>query len=206
MAKGLKKQVIPLRGSGPIRASIEAYDGMLAMFTDSARNALIRDAMWQGGEYYRAVFVPLKFTNYARKFGYTVRSKYAARKRKLFGAELPLVFSDEVTHNGLRSQVLGNSRSEARATRGKYSVLIRMPGPAYMNAQSTVYKVLRGVLPEEIQRVAVVVANTLAANLEGASSPIGGPARRQSLSEAQGATFSRSKTVAKPRRSTKKVA
>jgi hypothetical protein len=162
--------------------------------------------MWQGGEYYRTVFVPLKFTNYARKFGYHATAKYAARKRKMFGAELPLVFTDEQTHNGLRSQVLAGSRSEARVTRSKCAVLIRMPGPAYMNAQPMVYKVLRSVLPAELERVAAIVGTALAANLEGTASPADGPGKRQSLSASQEATFSRSKTVPKPRRSMKGAA
>jgi hypothetical protein len=200
MPAGIKKRVIPLRGSGPIKAQLEAYDGMLAMYEDAARNAITRDAMWQGGEYYRVTFVPLKFTNYARKLGYHASEKYVARKRRMFGAELPLVYTDQQTHNGLRSQVLGGSRSEARATRKDCYVLVRMPGPSYMNQQRTVYKVLRGVLPAEVERVAKVVGQALADNLEGTASTRGGAAPKRQLTPGQAATFSRSKTTAKPRK------
>jgi hypothetical protein len=70
-----------------------------------------------------------------------------------------------------------------------------------MNQQIKVYKVLRGVLAEEVERVAKVVGNALAANLEGTSSDIGGNAQPRQLTSAQSATFSRSQTIAKPRRS-----
>ncbi len=203
MATGLKKQIIPLRGSGPIKAQLEVWDGHLSFFSDSARNTLIRDAIWQGGEYYRTTFVPLKFTNYARKYGYHATQKYVARKRKMFGAEMPLVFTDQQTHAGLRSQVIGGARTEARVTKGVGVVLIRLPGPSYMNAQPMVYKVLRSVLPEEVERVAKIIGRAMEESLGDTVSDTRG---RRQLTPAQAATFSRSKTAQRGRKSTQKVA
>lgn len=193
------KTVIPLRGSGAIKATLEAYGGMLAMYRDAARNAIVRDSMWQGGEYYRLTFVPLKFTNYAKRLGYHVTEAWAKRKAK-FAGTMPLVFTDALTGNGLRGQVLRNSRTEARVTRSNCYAIIRMPGPAYMNATAAVYGTLRSVLPEEISRCAAVIAEALAANLEGTESRRGGAAPLRRLTNAQGEIFARSTPANKSRK------
>lgn len=187
-----EKQTLALRGHGPIKAQLDVYNGMLAMYTASARNAITRDAMWQGGEYYRVTFVPLKFTNYAKKYGYHVSSKYQARKQKMFGVAIPLVFTDAASHNGLRTKVLNGAKTEARSTQSQCYALIRMPGPAYMNATEAVYKTLRSVLPEELERVARIVGEALADNLEGTASKRGGAAPLRKLTDAQATTFARS--------------
>lgn len=180
-----KKETVYVTGHGPVRAEIEAWDGALALFKQAARNALIRDALWQGGEYYRTVFVPLKFTNYAKKFGWHVGAAYAKRKQK--AGTPPLVWSGE-----LRKQLLEKSRSRAVAAAAKAYVDIIMPGPGYMNATQPVYKTLRSALPEEIIRVAGVVGKAMAENMEGVTSKRGGAAPLRGLSDTQKATFSRS--------------
>lgn len=186
MAK-FSRQTVWKTGAGPIKAEIEAWGGALALFSQAARNAIIRDALWQGGEYYRAVFLPLKFSNYAKKFGYHVAARYLKRKLAKYGHDTPLVFTGD-----MQDQILSKAKTRATATASKSFVDIIQPGPGYMNATQAVYSVLRSALPSEIERMAPIVARSIADQMEGVASARGGAAPLRKLTAGQTALFSRS--------------
>lgn len=191
-----KKEVIKGVGSGPIKTEIEAWDGMLACFSKRECNAIIRDALWQGGEFWRTVFLPMRFTDYAKKLGYKVTKRWESIKNKN-NASAPLVW------RGVLQRVATNqARTEARATSSNQYVQVRIPTPSYANQQPTVYKTLHTLPSWEVDRVAEVIGKAFVAIFEGAKSDIGSRSGKMSLPEGVKNTMRRSMNTPKARTST----
>ncbi len=179
------------RAGGTIQWAIEAHGSALALFSASERNAIVREALVDGGKFYIAVFVPKNFTDYAVRKGYDVSAKYETRKRKLIergtfpGPELPLVWAGV-----LREAALTRSTAQGTATANKATVLIRIPIPPHgpggkggYGIAKIVGAVLRTIMPWEVERVAEVVTDSILRGLQGRleqrfSNPAPPPARK----------------------------
>lgn len=194
MAKYKPRTVVHTSQNGPVRMAVEASEGVLSLFTAKARNDLVRDAAWQAGEFWRLTFLPMRFTEYAKKLGYYVQSSTRIKKLKA-GRQLPLVWTGD-----LRDMATNGSSTTARATSSKTEAVIRIPGPGYMNQQPLVYKTLRTIPTWEVERFAEVLEKALAANIEEAAPTVRSDLKKQGLSEAQQSKLSRSKHVPKSRR------
>lgn len=73
--------IIARKQNGPIRTTLEAYGGALALFSPAERNRAKRRAGERGGRFWLAVWMPKRFSGYAYFLGYRVSSKWAAKKK-----------------------------------------------------------------------------------------------------------------------------
>ncbi len=143
------KTITVFTGGSPIRAAIRAEGAALLLFSDSDRNTVIRDAMYQGGEYWRLVYLPMRFTKYARTLGYNG------------GNDTPLVFTGR-----LIDMAIPGAHTEARATATKARATIRIPRPDYANLNKMVHLVLSALPANEVAQVARVVGKSVSENLD----------------------------------------
>lgn len=200
MPRFKNKTIVHTSKAGPIRTVVEASEGMLSLFTQKGRNDLLRDAMWAGGMYWRSEFLPMRFTDYAKRLGYKNTPQTLTKKIKA-NRMLPLVWTGD-----LKSMADG-TKVEARASKSNAVITIRIPGPPYMNQQRMVYKILRTIPPWEIERIADNVAKALAANLSEAAPMVRSDNKLQKLSENHVAKLQRSVAPRRsPRSSSRKVA
>lgn len=139
--------------NGPIRVTIEANRAALKLFAQRQANAIVRVALQDGGEYFLRVFVPLRFSNYAKKLGYRPSPGYVAKKIRQGQGDVPFVAS------GAWRDATGASRCEATATKAKGRITLRIPQPHPITPVTSAQ--FRTVLPDEIERVARQVGNTL---------------------------------------------
>lgn len=139
-------------------------------------NAIVRAGLHDAGTYFVRVFLPKRFTNYARtNLGYNGKNK----------TKTPLVVNGR-----LRDGLLPRAYAEARATQTKASILIRMPVPMMENessiknflkgiqggsagynyyANKQVNKVLKRITNEELEAMAQVMQDAIRAMISGAT-------------------------------------
>jgi hypothetical protein len=138
-----------------LRAAIEFHGPKLALFTAAGRNDLVREALLAAGNLWISVFLPLRFSDYARKLGYHVTAQTQQRKAK--GRQPPFV------NTGAMAESTGKAHVEATATKGLGKAVIRIPlGHAL---QPQFLAVFRRLPPWEQVRLARVIHDTLAARL-----------------------------------------
>ena len=100
------------------------------LFKTGEWNAIVRAGLHRAGSYFVEVFLPKRFTNYARtNLGYNGKNK----------SKTPLVVSGR-----LRAGLLPRAYAEARAAQTNASILIRMPVPMMEN-EASVKNWLKGV-------------------------------------------------------------
>jgi len=144
--------------AAPIRVAIEAWDFALCLFSQSERNLIVRSALYDGGEYWRTVFLPLRFSPYAKTLGYAVTKKWELKKGGP-GTAIPLVWTGD-----LHDIAVQGAHVEARADASTAAIIIRIPVPRYANQQPMVYKVLRSIPAIEVERIAAIVLKSIAGN------------------------------------------
>lgn len=59
--------IVAASQQGPIRAQLVAKDGEMILFSRAERNAIVRAALFDGGEAWRAAFLPKRFTKYVER-------------------------------------------------------------------------------------------------------------------------------------------
>lgn len=160
---------------GPIRWAIEAHGAALGLFSARERNNLVRDALESGGKFYVAVFVPMNFTDYAKRKGWAVSAKYQQRKDRMVQRGQVDGPADPLVYLGiLREAAVKRSTVTATATANKAGIQIHIPIPPHGNGKGKygispiVGAVLRSIMPWEIERVGEVVEKALVAGLTGA--------------------------------------
>ncbi len=72
---------------GPIRVTLEAYGGALALFSPAQANRARKIAMARGGNYWVAVWLMRRFSKYAYFLGYRASRKWSEKKQRQLGAE-----------------------------------------------------------------------------------------------------------------------
>jgi len=158
---------------GPIRVVIEAQRGALVLFTAKDRNTAIRASLQSGGEYWRAGFLPMRFSSYAANaLGYRVSQKWEKAKQRYLGEAIPFVgFGPSNGGNpptwsrgdntvAMRDVALAQSRVEATATASRQRILIFIPFGHPVQDQTSVY--FRVMPTFEVEAIAREVARTLA--------------------------------------------
>lgn len=142
-------------------------------------NAIVRAGLHDAGTYFVRIFLPKRFTNYARtNLGYNGKDK----------TKTPLVVSGR-----LQKGLLPRAYAEARATQTKASILIRMPVPMMQNnasvknflkgiqsgdagynyyANKQVNKVLKRITNEELDTMAQVMQDSIRALISGSSAKV----------------------------------
>lgn len=126
-------------------------------FTQADRNLALRVAFDAGGRHWIDVWLPKRFTNYARGvLKYRVTGKYETAKRNQNGVADPLVWSGK-----FQEQALSMSYPVAKVTNGRQSLIIRIPAPPYTGYKPVVRRTVAGIPDIEQNRVAEVVSKTL---------------------------------------------
>ncbi len=72
---------------GPIRVTLEAYGGALALFSPAQANRARKVAMTRGGNYWVAVWLMRRFSKYAYFLGYRASRKWSEKKQRQLGTE-----------------------------------------------------------------------------------------------------------------------
>ncbi len=157
-------------GSGPIRAILEAQGPALAILEQAegkaGANDVIRQALQAGGDLWVNVFLPMRFTEYAKRLGYQVKPGWIAMKQRLTGQALPLVYT-----GSMRENALAKAHADAVAKKGGGTITIRIPvdhGGTDKQSGSLQPKenaVLRRVPESEVTRIAQQVERVLIATL-----------------------------------------
>jgi hypothetical protein len=153
-------------GTAPVRASIDARGGELALFSAQDRKRILVAALRTGAEYYRQKYVPQLFTGrvYREPFNYQVKPRYAAKKARL--GLPPLVGPDNPNQpRHLRDAALGDSYVTVDVSASRATMIIHIPGVQHVNANQMVLDVVRTLPKEWLADVAQVVANSIAALL-----------------------------------------
>ena len=143
--------------NGPIRVAIQAEGAALKLFTQKQQNTIIRVALEDGGAYFVKVFVPLRFSNYARLLGYHPSNRYLRTKQAEGFGNVPFVRTGE-----WRTAAAGAyATATAKKTSGKIEIKIPQPHPVTPVTSAQ----FRSVLPKEFERIALQVGKALVALL-----------------------------------------
>lgn len=143
---------------GPVRASIIHRGAALNLFQKRQANAIIRAALQDGGDYFCRVFIPLRFTNYAKKLGYRVTSEYADRKKKEGFGAIPFVRTGDTRDKAVAQAHTDITASGGATGKGRIKVLVPI-GPIAFTPNLT--QIFRSVPAYEIERIARVVGASL---------------------------------------------
>ena len=138
------------------------YTGYTPKMKRSEQNAILRESYTDLGQHFINTNLPRRFTvQGARMLGYTQRSPgYQKRKKRLFGHQLPLVFTGRTRQRALSSL----TRIAARATKGQGRLELRLSVPA-LNLRN------RGAnLREQFERIADREIGPLERKLEQSAS------------------------------------
>lgn len=130
-------QVLINRRRGPLRVVVETEGMALEVLSRAERNRSMREALANGGRVWPAVFLPLRFTDYARRLGY--------RKTKE-----PFVVTGQ-----MRDTAIAGTRVQGIAQGSRLQIVIRVPyGHPLLARYSDVF---RSLPPWEVQRIAIEV-------------------------------------------------
>lgn len=99
----------------------------------SAFNNLVRDVLYETGQYWIDHFLMMHFEIGAEaRYGYIRRSPFWIRLKQSIGELRPLVFTGEL----LRMVQGGNQRIVAKATQSKQRVVVKVPIPHPLNPKA----------------------------------------------------------------------
>lgn len=119
---------------GPISVQIEASKKFMAIFSRRIQNALIRESLDATGRFWADVFLPKRFSNYAKTvLGFNPSRAWENAKRSLtFTREddkraiapqpTPLVY-----RGLMRKSALSRWRTDSKATAKKQTLIVRIP-------------------------------------------------------------------------------
>lgn len=162
---------------GPIRTVIELNGPALRLFSQRDQNIMIRTAMRVAAMMWIAVFLPKRFTNYARTFlGYRATWKYERQKDRLAKkGVLPGPQPTPLVYTGVsRAGALAGARATATSTLKKAFAIIRYPRGAINFKKADV---LQRIPAHEITRMAEEVGRELPAYIATGTSQSKGAAR-----------------------------
>jgi len=162
-------------GTAPVRASIDARGGELALFSPQDRKRILVAALRTGAEYYRQKYLPQLFTGriYRAPFNYHLSGRYAAMKSKKGLA--PLVGPDKPGQpRHLRDAALTDSYVTVDVNGDRAKMVIHIPGVEHVNANQMVLDVVRSLPREWLEDVARVVADSITSLLSGSESSASG--------------------------------
>ena len=138
------------------------YNGFIPKMKRGEQNNILRDSYTDLGDHFFENNLPRRFTAQGgRMLGYAQRSpRYRKRKQRLFGHNLPLVFSGKTRSRALSSL----TRIIARAKKGEGSLELRVNVPA-LNLRNGSGPNLR----EEFERIAETETGPLERVLEASA-------------------------------------
>ena len=143
---------------GPIRAAIQARGAALKLFSTRQANTIVRVAGEDGGAYFVRVFLPLRFDKYAERLGYRPSSDYRAKKLREGYGDIPWVRT-----GAWRAAALAGARTAVTAKRMGCRIQIKVPYAHPVTPRTSAQ--FSSVLPEEMERIARQVGNSLDALL-----------------------------------------
>lgn len=178
---------------GPIRVTIEANRKALAIFSQKEQNKIVRQSMGQVGNMWISIFLPKRFTDYARRFlRYNPRAAWEKAKQIMADKRVltkngysvvgpqptPLVLTGV-----MRAAALGGARGVPKATKSKAYVAIKIPlGHAVRKETSSV---IGFIPPHEKTRIAEEFKRSLVNGINDAfKAGVARPPGRQPLSAA----------------------
>jgi hypothetical protein len=174
-----REEILWQRNSGPIRTALKLYGTGTAMFGSMAiseQNLLVKASLMRGGALWIKVFLPMRWTDYARKLGYRASMKWETFKQAVLGQVLPLVgVGGEYRGKGkgegnwppgfMRDTATKGARVEAVSSGGRAVINIKIPfgHPVQPHTANIVTK----VPPWELTRIAEEVGKSIAFFLKG---------------------------------------
>lgn len=124
---------VNMSGKG-IRATITSKGTILELFSRRDQNSIVRTAMFEAGQMWRFTFLPLRFSNYAKRLGYGARSQWneLKRRRAANGSAIspqptPFVFGGVKGQAVMRDTALAGARTVATATATRCVASIKIP-------------------------------------------------------------------------------
>jgi hypothetical protein len=176
--------------NGPISVQIEANRRYMAAFSRKTQNAIIRASLDTAGKFWAEVFLPKRFTNYAKTvLGFNPSRAWENAKRRLVfssGADkqakdpqpTPLVY-----RGVMRRTALGGWRAASVATAKKQVLTVRIPlGHA---VKPHIAKLITRVPKLELQRIVEVFAKTMPQQIGSAYGPQLATARSSGIAPAR---------------------
>jgi hypothetical protein len=137
---GSRQRLFDATKMGAIRTSIEVEGLALQVLKPSVRNQVVREALIAGGQTWIAIFLPLRFTPYAKRLGYP----YPSRQ--------PFVDSGQ-----MQAAVMDSAKATATATNtGRAVILLAMTYGHPLNKD--IAPAFRTIPGWEVERVARAVA------------------------------------------------
>lgn len=152
--------------NGPISVQILANQKGLVLFSRRRQNEVIRNALNAAGQFWADVFLPKRFTNYAKSvLGFNPSHQWMAAKEALVSSTdgtkkaiapqpLPLVYRGE-----MRTSALTRWRAASVVTAKKQTLIIRIPLGHAVKAH--IAKIITRVPQIELQRIVDVFAKVL---------------------------------------------
>lgn len=179
--------------NGPISVQIEANRKFMVLFSRKRQNEVIRNSLNAAGEFWANLFLPRRFTNYARTaLRYNPSAAWETakraltdsqddRKRSLAPQPMPLVYRGE-----MRRSALSRWRLSSVATSKKQVLVVRIPlGHAVRKhtAQTITF-----VPRLELQRIVEVFSKVMPQQIANAYGPqMAAPPRPSGIARGRGA-------------------
>ncbi len=170
--------VVSTQQVGPVRATIVAYGGALALFSAKERNDIVRGALLAGGQYWLGAFLPKRFSVYAFTLGYRVSEKWRRTKQWQLGAAVPFVggtppgggprMPSWKGKNGEKmiTAALSGATASATATAGNSKIVWLIPFGHAVRPETS--EAFRMIPTWEVERIAEHVSESLGAYFAGA--------------------------------------
>lgn len=162
---------------GSIRAALVAEGPALALFNARTRNTMVRASLHAGGRVWLQVFLPKRFSDYARRLGYRESAKWRKEKQFLLGQSVPFVgFTPPgggKRHPRWKGEnpekmavaAINGANVKATATASNAQVVITIPYGHAVRPETS--DMLRNVPTWEVERIALEVAKHLQRILDG---------------------------------------
>lgn len=162
---------------GPIRAVLMAEGSALALFDARTRNTMVRLALHAGGRMWLQVFLPKRFSEYAKRLGYRVSARWAKEKLFLLGNAVPFIgFTPpgggrqhprwkRTNPEKMSVAVINGANAKATATASRAQLVFTIPYGHAVRPETS--DALRTVPTWEVQRIAEEVASHLQRVLDG---------------------------------------
>ena len=160
--------VVKKEQQGPIRTRIEAYGPALALYKQSVRNKMVRNALIVAGRRWLDVYLLRRFkSSYAKVFGYpNITKRWAIRKAKRLGQVQPYMgMRAPADATKMVSAATTGARSAATATGSKGVIRITVPYGHPLRAEYS--QAFRNIPGGEIMALAEAAAAALTAELAG---------------------------------------
>lgn len=162
--------------NGPISVTIEANKKFMVLFSRKRQNEVIRNSLNMAGEFWANIFLPKRFTNYARtalRYNPSIAWETAKRqltdsqndaKRALAPQPMPLVYRGD-----MRKSALSRWRLASVATAKKQVLTVRIPlGHA---VRKHIAETVTFVPRLELQRIVEVFSKVMAQQVANAYGP-----------------------------------